>query len=65
VPRDLSIAVHWRTLLYTFRPSIATGLLSGLTPAAVARPIPANALKGEDSLGRPGNLCTLPNVLVA
>ena len=65
VPLDLSIGVDWRTVLYTFLLSIATGLLFGLAPAAaVVRPILANALKGEDSLGRPGSRWTLRNVLV-
>ena len=65
VPLDLSIGVDWRTLLYTFLLSLATGLLFGLAPAAAAaRPILANALKGEDSLGRPGSRWTLRNVLV-
>ena len=65
VPLDLTVSVDWRTLLYTFLLSIATGLLFGLAPAAaVARPILANALKGEDSVGRPGSRWTLRNVLV-
>ena len=65
VPLDLSIGVDWRTVLYTFLLSIATGMLFGLAPAAaVARPTLTNALKGEDSLGRPGSRWTLRNMLV-
>ncbi|MGA2030585.1 MAG: ABC transporter permease, partial [Verrucomicrobiota bacterium] len=65
VPLDLSIAVDWRTLLYTFALSVAAGLVFGLAPAAaVARLILANALKGHDTLGRPGSRWTLRNVLV-
>jgi len=65
VPLDLSIGVDWRTVLYTFLLSIATGMLFGLVPAAaVVRPALTNALKGGDSLGRPGSRWTLRNVLV-
>jgi predicted permease len=62
VPLDLSVGVDWRTLLYTLLLSVGTGLLFGLAPAVTAaRPILANALKGEDS---PGSRWTLRNVLV-
>ncbi|HUA64051.1 MAG TPA: ABC transporter permease [Verrucomicrobiae bacterium] len=65
VPLDLSIGVDWRTVLYTFLLSIATGLLLGLAPAGVvARSTLTNALKGEDSVGRPGSRWSLRNVLV-
>jgi predicted permease len=65
VPLDLSVGVDWRTLLYTFVLSVGAGLLFGLVPAAVvARPVLANALKGEDPLARPGSRWTLRNVLV-
>jgi len=65
VPLDLTVGVDWRTLLYTFALSVGTGLLFGLAPAvAAARPILANALKGEDYLGRPGSRLTLRNMLV-
>jgi predicted permease len=65
VPLDLSVGVDWRTLLYTLALSVAAGLLFGLAPAvAAARLTLANALKGEDSLARPGSRWTLRNVLV-
>lgn len=65
VPLDLRIGVDWRTVLYTFLVSVATGLLLGLAPgAAVARSALTKALKGEDALGRPGSRWTLRNVLV-
>ena len=65
VPMDLSVRVDWRVLLYTFSLSVGSGLLFGLAPAwAAARPILANALKGEDPLARPGRRWTLRNVLV-
>ena len=65
VPLDLNVAVDWRTVLYTFVLSGATGLLLGLAPAAAAvRPMVANALKGQDALARPGSRWTLRNVLV-
>jgi predicted permease len=65
VPLDLRVGVDWRTLLYTLLLSVGAGLLFGLAPAvAAARPILANALKGEDSLARPGSRWTLRNVLV-
>ena len=65
VPLDLGVSVDWRTLLYTFALSAGAGLLFGLAPAwAAARPILANALKGEDALARPGRRWTLRNILV-
>jgi predicted permease len=65
VPLDLSITIDWRTLLYTFGLSFLAGLLFGLPPAAaVARPVLASALKGDDVLSRPGSRWTLRNALV-
>ena len=65
VPLDISIAVDWRVLLYSFGLSLVSGLLLGLAPAwAAARPLLANALKGEDALARPGRRFTLRNFLV-
>jgi predicted permease len=65
VPLDVSIGVDWRVLLYSFGLSLVSGLLLGLAPAwAAARPLLANALKGEDALARPGRRFTLRNLLV-
>jgi predicted permease len=65
VPLDLNVSVDWRVVLYTLALSAGTGLLCGLIPAwAAARPMLANALKGEDALARPGGRWTLRNVLV-
>ena len=65
VPLDISLAVDWRVLLYTFVLSVAAGVLLGLAPAwAVARPIIANGIKGEDLFSRAGRAWSLRNVLV-
>jgi predicted permease len=65
VPLDVSIGVDWRVLLYSFALSLVSGLLLGIAPAwAAARPLLANALKGEDALARPGRRFTLRNLLV-
>jgi predicted permease len=65
VPLDLSLNVDWRVLLYTFAVSVGSGLLFGLAPAwAASRTILSSALKGEDTLARPGRRWTLRNVLV-
>lgn len=64
VPLDLSIAVDWRVLLYTFGLSVATGLLLGIVPAWIAsRPALTSALKGEDALARPGRRLNLRSIL--
>jgi predicted permease len=64
VPLDLSIAVDWRVLLYTFVLSVATGLLLGIVPAWIAsRPVLTSALKGEDALARPGRRVNLRSIL--
>jgi predicted permease len=65
VPLDLGVNVDWRVLLYTFALSVATGIVFGLAPAwAVARPIIANGLRGEDVLARHGRMWSLRNLLV-
>jgi predicted permease len=65
VPLDLSIAVDWRVLLYTFALSVVTGLLLGIVPAWIAsRPVLTSALKGEESLARPGRRVNLRSILV-
>jgi predicted permease len=65
VPIDLSIRVDWRVLVYSLALSVVSGLLLGIAPAwAAARPRLANALKGEDTLARPGRRITLRNLLV-
>jgi predicted permease len=65
VPLDLSIAVDWRVLLFSFLLSVASGVLLGAAPAwAASHPSLANALKGEDALAQTGRLWTLRNVLV-
>ena len=65
VPLDLNVNVDWRVLFYAFLLSVAAGLLFGLAPAwAVARPIIASGLKGDDALSRPGRMWSLRNVLV-
>jgi predicted permease len=65
IPLNLSVAVDWRVLLYTFALSVATGLLLGIVPAWIAsRPVLTSALKGEDALARPGRRVNLRSVLV-
>jgi predicted permease len=65
VPLDISLSVDWRVLLYTFVLSVMAGVLFGLAPAwAVARPIIANGIKGEDLFSRAGRVWSLRNVLV-
>jgi predicted permease len=65
VPLDLSLSVDWRVLLYTFAASVGSGLLFGLAPSwAASQPMLSNALKGETGLARPGQRCTLRNILI-
>ncbi len=65
VPLDLSIAVDWRVLFFSFLLSVASGVLLGAAPAwAASHPSLANSLKGEDALTRTGRFWNLRNVLV-
>ena len=65
VPLDVSVAVDWRVLLYTFALSVATGLFLGIVPAWIAsRPVLISALKGEDAMARPGHRINLRSILV-
>jgi len=65
VPIDISFHVDWRVLAYSFALSVISGLLLGVAPAWTAsRPKLANALKGEDTLARPGRPISLRNFLV-
>src|SRR5271170_556650 len=65
IPLDIAVSLDWRVLLYAFGLSIGAGLVFGLAPAwAAARPMIANALKGEDALARPGRRWSLRNILV-
>jgi predicted permease len=65
VPLDMSVAVDWRVLLYTFALSMVTGLFLGLVPAWFAsRPVLTSALKGEDAMARPGRRVNLRSILV-
>ena len=65
VPIDLSVHVDWRVLIFSFVLSVISGVLLGLAPAWTAsRPRLGNALKGEDTLARPGRRITLRNLLV-
>jgi predicted permease len=65
VPLDISVAVDWRVVLYTFALSLVTGLFLGFVPAWVtARPVLTSALKGEDALARPGRRINISSALV-
>jgi predicted permease len=65
VPLDVSLAIDWRVLAYSFALSVVCGILLGMAPAwAASRPMLTNALKGEDALARPGRRITLRNLLV-
>ncbi len=65
IPLDIAVSLDWRVLLYAFGLSIGAGIVFGLAPAwAAARPMIANALKGEDALTRPGRRWSLRNILV-
>jgi predicted permease len=65
VPLDVRVGVDWRVLLFAFVLSVVSGVLLGVAPAwAAARPMLANALKGEDALARPGRRWSLRNLLI-
>jgi predicted permease len=65
IPLDVSIAVDWRVLLFTFALSVISGILLGIAPAwAASRPQLARALKGEDALLRPGRRVSLRSLLL-
>jgi predicted permease len=65
VPIDLSVHADWRVLVFAFGLSVVSGLLLGLAPAWTAsRPSLGSALKGQDTLARPGRRITLRNLLV-
>jgi predicted permease len=65
VPLDISINMDWRVIAYTFAISVVSGILCGLAPAiAAARPAMMRALKGEDSLARPGRRFSARNLLI-
>jgi predicted permease len=65
IPLDISVAVDWRVLLYSFVLSVLSGLLLGIAPAwAASHPKLAKALKGEDALARPGRRLSLRSLLV-
>jgi predicted permease len=65
MPLDVAVRVDWRVLLYTFGLSLAVGVLCGFVPAWTAsRPSMPSALKGEESLARPGRAWSLRNLLV-
>lgn len=65
LPIDLTVAIDWKVLCYTFALSVATGLFVGLIPAWTAsRPILAKALKGEQAFAYNERRWSLRNLLV-
>jgi len=65
VPLNVSIAVDWRTLLYSFGLSLLSGMLLGAAPAfAATRPRLASALRGEVAMALPGRRFSVRNLLV-
>jgi predicted permease len=65
IPMDLSVAVDWRVILYTFVLSLVAGILCGIVPAfAASRPVISRAIKGEEVLVRHSRRFTLRNLLV-
>jgi predicted permease len=65
IPLDLSVSVDWRVVLYSFLLSVVAGVAFGFAPSwKASRPVLSSALKGEDSLARPGRRFSLRDVLV-
>jgi predicted permease len=65
MPIDLTVAVDWKVLTYSFVLSVATGFIIGLAPAwAASRPLIAKAIKGEEAFAYGERRLSLRNILV-